>query len=343
MDSDRFAHLQRVATLFASSQLVPSHFQNNAANCFIAMQMAMRMHVDPFMFMQNCYIVYGRPGIEAKLAIALVNSSGLFSESLSYEVRGGPNPMDGTYSVRAWTKRKSGVDAVYGPWITWELVKAERWDQAKKGRDGKPDTPSKWTTMPEIMFPYRAGMFFARLYCPERLMGMQTLDELDDIEPPKRVESTVVSNFTRTQTLSERFGGEKPELQKHDPDSQIDIIADAGAESQTGQGASPSRQEPPAPAQEAAGAGEGETATDFAHVKTWEQFTAEMDRIGQDNEVMPSIVAACVNKLAVRKGWKGKNSVKAEPKFMQEVLIGANAGKFNWAEATVMEETNDVV
>lgn len=170
LDSNKFGQLWRVATLFADSQMVPAHFQKKPADCFIAAQMAMRMGVDPFMFMQNTYIVHGRPGLEAKLAIALINSSGLFTDSLDYEIEG-TNPKDAKYRVRAFATRKSTNRVVYGTWVDWDTVRAEQWD-SKPG--------SKWKTIPGLMFQYRAATFFGRLHCPERLMGMRTADELFD-------------------------------------------------------------------------------------------------------------------------------------------------------------------
>lgn len=148
-------------------------------------------------------------------------------------------------------------------------------------------------------------------------------------------------------------------LNMPDPDSQLDPAADASHETQVDTGAPPTRQEPPAPEQEKAGAGEDanrvmteaeanalleskspsakKPSADYAHVTTWEQFVSEMDQVGQDFEVMPSIVSSCINKLAVRKGWKGKNAKDAEPKFLRECLIGAKAGKWDWKEAVVTE------
>lgn len=35
--------------------------------------------------------------------------------------------------------------------------------------------------MPEQMLAYRAAAFFARVYCPEALMGVQLVDEVIDI------------------------------------------------------------------------------------------------------------------------------------------------------------------
>jgi hypothetical protein len=212
LDSGRFEHLQRVATLFSHSQLVPEHFRGNVANCFIGLQMALRMRIDPLMLFQNSYVVHGRPGIEAKLAIALVNSSGLFTDSLDYEIDGGPEPMSANYRVRCFATRKTTGKMVHGPWVDWKMVKGEQWD-TKQG--------SKWRTIPGLMFQYRAAMFFARLHCPERLMGMQTVDELrdmggDDVVPPVTERGTKAL-LTKIRNASARPVSEGQQLV--DPDT----------------------------------------------------------------------------------------------------------------------------
>ena len=51
------------------------------------------------------------------------------------------------------------------------MVKAEGWI-----------TNSKWKSMPEQMLAYRAAAFFARVYCPESLMGLQTYEEVIDVD-----------------------------------------------------------------------------------------------------------------------------------------------------------------
>lgn len=176
LDTARFEHMWRVAQMYAKSQIIPEHFRGKPEDCFIGIQMAVRLGVDPFMFLQNTYVVYGRPGMEAKLAIALINSSGLFVDGLSYEIEG-DEPVSENYRVRAVAIRKSTGTIIKGPWIDWGLVRKEGWDK-KQG--------SKWMTMPGQMFCYRAATFFGRLYCPERLMGMQTADELEDVGDARR-------------------------------------------------------------------------------------------------------------------------------------------------------------
>lgn len=174
LDSRKFQQLYRVANMFSDSDMVPQHYHGKPSNCMIAIEMAARMQLAPMMFMQNTYIVHGKPGIESKLAIALINSSGLFEGNLDYE-REGTDPKSKDYRVRAFAMRKDTGKPAYGPWVDWQMVEAEGWDQDKKGQK------SKWKTMPGLMFDYRAAMFFARTICPERLMGMQTIEELQDV------------------------------------------------------------------------------------------------------------------------------------------------------------------
>jgi len=60
------------------------------------------------------------------------------------------------------------------------MAKKEKW-WSKKDRNGI--EISKWQSMPQQMFPYRAAAFFARTYCPEITMGLMTQDEVIDIQP----------------------------------------------------------------------------------------------------------------------------------------------------------------
>jgi len=198
MDTNRFEHLWRIATLFSKTELVPKHYQGKPENCMIAIEMAMRMNMAPLPFLQNTYIVHGRPGIEAKLAITLINSSGLFVDSLDYEIEG-EDPHGDNYRVRAYAVKRSTGKTIFGPWVDWKMVKAEGW----LGKEG-----SKWKTMPGIMFSYRAAMFFGRLHCPERLLGMQTVDELQDVGPRGEID------VTPPQTLEEQVGLKDPAVDR---------------------------------------------------------------------------------------------------------------------------------
>jgi hypothetical protein len=166
---ENFALLQRVAGVLAASTLVPKEYQQNLPNCIIALNMAQRIGADPLMVMQNLYIVHGRPGWSAQFVIATFNHCGRFS-TMRYEWKGEQGNDD--WGCRAWAVEHLTGEKLYGAWITWKMVRAEQWD-AKNG--------SKWKTMPEQMFLYRAGAWFVRAYAPEIAMGLQTVEELNDI------------------------------------------------------------------------------------------------------------------------------------------------------------------
>ena len=162
-----FEFAQRVAKVFAASDLVPAHFKGNLSNVLIAMNYAARLKADVFMVLQNIYVVHGRPGVEAKLVIALINQSGKNSEPLKFKLDGAGDD----YGCAAWTRESKSGEVVEGPKVTWKMVKAEAWD-SKPG--------SKWKTIPDVMFRYRAASWFANVHCPELKLGMQTVEEIHD-------------------------------------------------------------------------------------------------------------------------------------------------------------------
>jgi hypothetical protein len=168
LDSAKFHQAWRVAKLFAASKLVPVHFQGSPESVFVALHMALRLQLDPMMLMQNTYMVSGRPGMEAKLIMALVNARGPFSGPIQWRMEGeGVTRRCTAYATHAKTNE------ICEATVTWEMVEAEGWSK-KAG--------SKWLTLPDLMFRYRSAAFLARLYCPEVIMGLNTVDELEDMD-----------------------------------------------------------------------------------------------------------------------------------------------------------------
>lgn len=166
---DSFELIQRVSKAFSSSDLVPDQYKGNLANCMIAMDMAQRIGANPLMVMQNLYVVHGTPGWSSKFLIATINACGRYS-SMRYEFKGECGADD--YGCRAWVIEKATGERLDGIWVTWKMVKAEGWS-GKKG--------SKWLTMPDQMFIYRASAFWQRAYAPELGMGLVTTEELGDV------------------------------------------------------------------------------------------------------------------------------------------------------------------
>jgi len=164
-----FEDAQRIAKGLSSSDLVPQAYKNNISNTMIAMEMANRLKISPFEVMQNLDIIKGKPSWSSTFIIASLNSCGRF-KPLRFEFVGTDAKSD-TYGCRAYTDDMDG-NKIVGPLVTWLMVKSEGW-LSKAG--------SKWQTMPELMFQYRAASFFGRLYAPDILKGMQSVDEVKDV------------------------------------------------------------------------------------------------------------------------------------------------------------------
>jgi len=198
-----FALAQRKAKAYASSTLVPEAYRGpeNVGNVLIAMEIANRIGANELMVMQSLYVVQGRPSWSSSFLIATVNACGRFTP-MRFETSG-DDPKADNYRVRAYADDKATGERCNGPWITWEMVKAEGWLK-KNG--------SKWQTMPELMFMYRSAGFWTRVYAPEVSMGIHTAEENDDIAA---VRSTItVTEASRTpatlQQIERELAGAAP-------------------------------------------------------------------------------------------------------------------------------------
>lgn len=206
-----FELMQRAARLLSSSTLVPVAYRqtiekldrygnvkesrenpNALANSVVALNMAQRMGADPLMVMQNLYIVEGRPSWSSQWIIAAINGCGRFSPlRFRIESRGEREiEYKSTYwesnqrhtkveKVRindkvcvAWAIERETGEVIESPAVSIEMAVLEGW-YTKNG--------SKWQTMDEVMLRYRTASFFGKLYAPELLMGLQTVEEAQDI------------------------------------------------------------------------------------------------------------------------------------------------------------------
>ena len=166
-----FDEAQRFAKALASSTLIPQQFQGQPgfANCLVALNIARRMNLDPLMVVQNLHVIHGRPSWSSQFIIGLINGCGRFTP-LRYEITG----KGDTLACTAVAVEHATGQELRGPEVSMAMAKREGW--ATKAN-------SKWQTMPELMIRYRAAAFWGRLYIPELLVGIQSQEEVVDIEP----------------------------------------------------------------------------------------------------------------------------------------------------------------
>jgi hypothetical protein len=189
-----FDLIQRKAKALSTSKLVPKIYQNNIADCIVAIDMATRMNANYLMVMQNLTIIQGHPSWSSQWIIASINNCGKYT-SLKFEIQDlGIKEVDyieyvwnskiqekepitnkteiHDFSCIAYAIEKSTNERLESSKVTVEMAVKEGW-YTKAG--------SKWQTMTEVMLRYRAASFFGKIYAPELLMGLQSIEENQDI------------------------------------------------------------------------------------------------------------------------------------------------------------------
>ena len=174
-----FEHSQRVAKMFAASELVPPHLRGKMADCLIAYAIAKRTREEPLVVLQNIYFVSGRAGWSATYMIAKANRSGVFARRINWRVEGEGKNLRVT-AVATLADSGEPVEAT----ASMAMAEAEGWTKNPKYR-----------TMPDQMLRYRSATMLIRLFAPEVMMGLPVAEEIDysqargpsgaiDITPP---------------------------------------------------------------------------------------------------------------------------------------------------------------
>lgn len=180
LDIAVFEQSWRIAGALAKAKMIPKIYQGSISDCMICLELAHRLGESPLVVMQNTYPLHGKMGFFATFVIAKLNTCGLFSPiRFIYDGKVGTDQR----ACRVVTTYLETDEKLEGPIVSIAMAKADGWF----GKDG-----SKWKSLPEMMLSYRAAAFFGRLYAPHLMMGMRTVDELEDIGPApgELIEST---------------------------------------------------------------------------------------------------------------------------------------------------------
>lgn len=176
-DSKVLSKAWRAAQMLSKTDLVPDNYKGKPENCLIAVDVANRTALSPLMVMQNLTVVRGRPAWNGQSSIALVNGCGRFS-AIEFVFSGEGND----FGCTAQSVRLSSGKLCESERVTMQMAVDEGWMKN-----------AKWKTMTKLMMQYRSGAFFARAYCPDVLLGIQTADEIIDVKGEEVKEKTVIS------------------------------------------------------------------------------------------------------------------------------------------------------
>ena len=129
--------------------------------------------------MQNLNIIHGRPTWSAQFISSQIMGCGRF-ENFDYLVKGEGETLE----VQCIAKRIADQKLIKGTAVSMKMARLEGWTKNPK-----------YTSMPELMLRNRAATFFGRQYIPDLLLGVQTSEEVVDIQPldvtPETVKETL--------------------------------------------------------------------------------------------------------------------------------------------------------
>lgn len=162
-----FSDNWRMATQLAKSTIIPQNYQNKPENVVVAIGMAQKLGLDPFTIMQNLNIIKGKTSWSGSFCRTLIEKSNKYTNLQLVFV--GQKGTD-SYGCYMQGINKETGELIKGPEVNMKMAKAENWT-----------SNTKWLNMPELMLSYRATSFFARVYVPEALNGVQTTEEIEDI------------------------------------------------------------------------------------------------------------------------------------------------------------------
>jgi len=180
-NTDSFEFAQRQAKSLCESDLVPKSYQGQKGlpNCLVALEMSKRMNLSPLTVMQNLNIIHGRPTWSAQFISSQIMGCGRF-ENFDYLVKGEGETLE----VQCVAKRVEDQKIVKGTAVSMKMARLEGWTKNPK-----------YSSMPELMLRNRAATFFGRQYIPDLLLGVQTSEEVVDIQPldvtPETVKETL--------------------------------------------------------------------------------------------------------------------------------------------------------
>lgn len=162
---DSYRQYYKMANEMSRSELIPQNFRGKPMDIAIAFDMASRMGVSPLIVMQNLYVVKGKPSWSGQACISFIKAR--YSDAEHIYVG---KPGEESYGCYVQAVRSDGK-VIKGPLVTLKMARSEGWT-----------SNSKWSNMPELMLAYRAAAFFARVNCPDVLLGASVEGEAETAE-----------------------------------------------------------------------------------------------------------------------------------------------------------------
>lgn len=179
MNDEALNRLWKMAEIMASSKLsIPAALQGKASDCFAVCMQAAQWGMNPFSVAQKCHLVNGTLGYEAQLVNAVITTRAPVTGRLKFEWFGDWDKVNGKEDKS--TDRGVIVSAtLIGETEPRELT-------ISMAQVGSVRNSPLWVSDPRQQLAYLGVKRWARLYCPDVILGVYTPDEFED-QPEKDI------------------------------------------------------------------------------------------------------------------------------------------------------------
>ncbi|EDQ2392344.1 recombinase RecT [Salmonella enterica subsp. enterica] len=191
-NGDLFDRLRTLSDVMANSgSFVPEHYRGKPDACMAVVMQAARWGMDPFAVAQKTFIVgnSGVLGYEAQLVNAVINTMAPTKDRIHFEWFGSWENIIGRFVKKTsgrgneyiapnWdSKDEDGVGV-----RAWATLKGETEPRelVLMLSQAQVRNSTLWASDPRQQLAYLAVKRWARLYCPDVILGVYTPDELEE-------------------------------------------------------------------------------------------------------------------------------------------------------------------
>ena len=217
-NEQQITRLQRLAEIMATAQVtVPDGIRGNIGDCFMICVQAHVWNMSPFAVAQKTFTVKGKIGYEAQLVSAVITRHALKDKpEFAYS--------DGWEKVlnKFTTSKNNGKEYFVSNWKAQDedglyvdisaTLKSE--DQARLMRvylsQAYPRQSSIWATDPKQQLAYTAIKKFARLHCPECILGVMDQDDIGSVQEKDVTPKDRFDQFLQGESVTVRTDNGQP-------------------------------------------------------------------------------------------------------------------------------------
>lgn len=194
---DALDKLLRFAEVMANGRVtVPAHLAGKPADCLAVTMQATQWHMNPFAVAQKTFTVGGVLGYEAQLVNAVINTRANIRDRIHYQWYGPwenvigkfvekTSPKGNKYTAPGWSLSDEAGCGVR----VWATMSGENEARVLELllSQAQVRNSTLWASDPKQQLAYLAVKRWARLYCPEVILGVYTPDELEPVVRAERV------------------------------------------------------------------------------------------------------------------------------------------------------------